>query len=323
MLTREALDEAERIVHAVMPPTPQYRWPLLAERLGVDVWVKHENMTPTAAFKVRGGLVYVERLRRREPGVAHLVSATRGNHGQSIAFAATRAGLKTTIFVPRGNSPAKNRAMRGWGATLVEDGADFDAARMAAERFAIEQGAHLVPSFHEDLVCGVATYALELFSAVAGLDAVYVPVGMGSGLSAVVAARDLLGLSTEVVCVTAAGAPAFADSYAAGVATPAERAATMADGMATRMPLQRVIDAARAGGVRIVTVDDDAIAEAMRIYFEDCRTVAEGAGAAPLAGLISESWRMQGRRAAVILCGGNVDTDVFQQVLAGQTPRPF
>lgn len=323
MFTRLDLEDAVKTVHTAMPPTPQYRWPLLSERLGLKVWVKHENMTPTGAFKVRGGLVYVARLTARAPEVRHLVSATRGNHGQSLALAGTRAGLQVTIFVPRTNSPAKNRAMRAWGADLREVGADFDEARQAAEDFAVAQGAHLVPSFHADLVCGVATYALELFTGAPPLDVVYVPVGMGSGLSAVTMTRDLLGLSTEVVCVTVDGAPAFAESFASGVASVGLAARTFADGMATRAPIQAVVDMARNRGVRVVTVSDDAIAEAMRVYFEDCRQVIEGAGAAPLAALMQEREAMHGKRAAVIACGGNADTAVFAQVLAGETPQPF
>lgn len=323
MFTREDLDAAARIVHATMPPTPQYRWPLLCERLGLEVWVKHENMTPTGAFKVRGGLVYVERLRQRAPKVRHLVSATRGNHGQSIALAGTRAGLDVTIFVPCTNSPAKNRAMRAWGATLIVAGDDFDEAKLAAEDFATAHGAHLVPSFHVDLVCGVATYALELFTAAPLLDVVYVPIGMGSGLSAVTMARDLLGLATEVVCVTVDGAPAFAESFASGVACVGPAARTFADGMATRAPVQAVVDLARGRGVRLATVSDAEIADAMRVYFEDCRQVIEGAGAAPLAALMQEREALRDKRAAVIACGGNVDTAVFAQVLAGATPQPF
>ncbi|QCI80091.1 threonine dehydratase [Hankyongella ginsenosidimutans] len=323
MFTRADLDDAVTIVHATMPPTPQYRWPLLCERLGLDAWVKHENMTPTGAFKVRGGLVYVERLKARAPAVRHLVSATRGNHGQSIALAGVRAGLEVTIFVPHGNSPAKNRAMRAWGATLIEAGEDFDEAKLAAEDFATEHGAHLVPSFHADLVCGVATYALELFTAAPPLDAVYVPIGMGSGLSAVTMTRDLLGLATEVVCVTVEGAPAFAQSFASGVACVGPAARTFADGMATRAPVQAVVDLARRGGVRVATVADAQVADAMRVYFEDTRQVIEGAGAAPLAALMQERAAMRGKRAAVIACGGNVDTALFAQVLAGATPQPF
>lgn len=323
MFTRAELEDAMKVVAAAMPPTPQYRWPLLVERLGLDVWVKHENMTPTGAFKVRGGLVYVERLRRRAPAVRHLVCATRGNHGQSIALAGTRAGYKVTIFVPRTNSPAKNRAMRAWGADLQEAGDDFDAARLAAQDFAAAEGAHLAPSLHGDLVCGVATCTMELFTALPDLDAVYVPIGVGTGLAAAILTRDLLGLKTGIVCVTVEGAPAFAQCFKSGLACEGPAARTFADGLATRMPVQAVVDLARARGVRLVAVSDAEIAEAMRVYFEDCRQVIEGAGAASLAALMKERDAMRTKRVAVIACGGNVDTATFAQVLAGATPAPF
>ena len=230
MLSLQDVEDAAAIVYAAMPPTPQYAWPLLAGRTGCEVWVKHENHTPTGAFKVRGGLVYMDRLKRDGREVAGVISATRGNHGQSIALAAARAGIAATIVVPEGNSVEKNAAMRAFGAELVEAGHDFDAARETAMQLAGERGLSMVPSFHRDLVCGVATYALELFRAAPLLDTVYVPIGLGSGICGTIAMRDALGLSTKVVGVVSTEAPAYALSFAAGKVVPTNSADTMADG---------------------------------------------------------------------------------------------
>jgi threonine dehydratase len=314
------LRAAAEFVHRVVPPTPQYAWPKLTERLGCTVWVKHENHTPTGAFKVRGGLVYVDRLMRSAPGLAGIVSATRGNHGQSISFAAARAGLAATIYVPLGNSPDQNSAMRGFGATVIEGGRDFDEAKDAARRAAEDQRLHFVPSFHRDLVLGVATYALELFSAAADLHAVYVSVGMGSGICGLIAARDALGLSTEIVGVGATNAPAHARSFAAGrpVSTPSAR--TFADGIATREPNAEAVASICRGAARFVDVSEDEIAEAMRVYYDATHQIAEGAGAAPLAALSRERGRMAGRKVGVILSGGNIERARLLQVLGGTTP---
>jgi len=314
------LESATELVHRVMPPTAQYAWPKLRRRIGCSVWVKHENHTPTGAFKVRGGLVYFDRLTRRLPEARAVVSATRGNHGQSISFAAARTGIAATIYVPTGNSPDQNTAMQAFGATVVEFGRDFDEARSEAERAAADLGLHMVPSFHRDLVVGVATYALEFFRAAAELDTVYVGVGMGSGICGLIIARDLLGLSTEIVGVSAANAPATARSFAAGhpVTTPSAR--TFADGIATRAPNAEAIDIICRGAARIVTVSEDQIAEAMRAYFDDTHQVVEGAGAAPLAALFAERERMADRNAGLILSGGNIERARFLQVLGGATP---
>jgi threonine dehydratase len=314
------IELAAELVHRVMPATAQYAWPKLRRRTGCAVWVKHENHTPTGAFKVRGGLVYFDRLIRRLPEVRAVVSATRGNHGQSIAFAAARTGLAATIYVPIGNSPDQNTAMQAFGATLVEIGRDFDEARCEAERAAAERGLHMVPSFHRDLVVGVASYALELFRAAAKLDTIYVGVGMGSGICGLIIARNLLGLNTEIVGVSAANAPATARSFAAGhpVATPT--ALTFADGIATRAPDADAINIICRGAARVVTVSEDEIAEAIRIYFDDTHQVAEGAGAAPLAALLAERGRMANRNVGLILSGGNIERARFLSVLAGATP---
>ncbi len=313
------LERAALLVHAVVPPTPQYPWPKLARRAGCTVWVKHENHTPTGAFKVRGGLVYLDRLRASQQQVRGVITATRGNHGQSIAFAAARAGLGATIYVPRGNSPDQNSAIASFGAKLVEFGRDFDEAKHEARRVAEHEGLHFVPSFHENLVLGVATYAWELLRS-GPLDAVYVGVGMGSGICALIAVRDLLGLFTEIIAVGAARAPATALSFAAGRALSAPSAATFADGLATREPHPDAIASICRGAARMVQVSEDAIAEAIRIYFDDTHQVAEGAGAAPLAALLEERARMTGKTVAVVLSGGNIERERFQRILGGETP---
>jgi threonine dehydratase len=318
-----SLDELERtaeFVHEVVAPTPQYAWPKLRKRAGCTVWVKHENHTPTSAFKVRGGLVYLDRLVKRLPAVPGVVSATRGNHGQSIAFAAARAGIPAEIYVPLGNSPDQNSAMATFGAKVVEIGKDFDEAKHAAQRAAQERELHFIPSFHRDLVLGVASYALEFFRAAPALDTVYVGVGMGSGICGLIETRDLLGLKTEIVGVSAVNAPATSKSFAAGAPVTTASALTFADGIATREPSAEAIEVICRGAARFVEVSEDAIAEAMRIYFDDTHQVVEGAGAAPLAALLQERGRMEGRKVGVVLSGGNIERARFLTVLGGGTP---
>ena len=310
------LRAAAQLVHARMPPTPQYEWPLLQGLAGARLWLKHENHTPAGAFKVRGGIVYVERLLAAGQRPKGLVSATRGNHGQSIARAAREHGVPVTIFVPRGNSREKNAAMRAFGAELVEHGSDFQAARERAQAFADEQGWHMVPSFHRDLVAGVASYALELFDAVGELDTVYVPIGLGSGACGLIAARDALGLATEIVGVVSTGAPTYALSLAAGRPVPHEVTTQLADGMACRVPEPQALAILGRGLARVVSVDDEAIAQAMRTLFEATHQVAEGAGAAALAAACQERARLQGQRVAAVCSGGNIDRDVYARVLA-------
>ena len=316
MLSLHDVEHAAAIVYAAMPPTPQYAWPLLKRRTGCEVWVKHENHTPTGAFKVRGGLVYMDRLKREQPGVAGVISATRGNHGQSIALAAGRAGVPATIVVPRGNSVEKNAAMRAFGAELVEAGHDFDAAREAAMALAAERGLVMVPSFHRDLVRGVATYALELFRNAPPLDTVYVPIGLGSGICGTIAVRDALGLATKVVGVVSTEAPAYALSFAAGKVVATNSADTMADGMAVRGPDAEALEVILKGADRIVKVSDAEIATAMRAYYEDTHQLTEGAGAAALAALLQERDRQAGRRVGLILSGGNIDRPLYLRTLA-------
>jgi threonine dehydratase len=318
LFTLPELESAAALVHAHFPATPAHRWPLLAARTGADVVVKHENHTPTGAFKVRGGIVFFDRLKRTVPDCPGVISATRGNHGQSLAYAGTRAGIAVTIVVPRGNSTEKNAAMRAFGATLIEHGSDFDDARQHAESLGRERGLLFAPSFHPDLVLGVATYALELFRAAGTLDAVYVPIGLGSGICGLITARDLLGLSTEIIGVQSSEANAYALSLAAGHVVSTNSANTRADGMATRIPDPAAFEIIRKGASRIVEVSDDQVAEAIRAYWTDTHNLAEGAGAAPLAALLSEKARMAGKRVGVILCGGNIDLALFRSwVLAG------
>jgi threonine dehydratase len=310
------LEAAATLIYGVMPPTPQYRWPLLEERSGTELWVKHENHAPLGAFKVRGGLVYFDHLRRTQPEIQGVVCATRGNHGQSVAFAARRNGWPVAAIVPHGNSAEKNAAMRALGAELIEVGDDFQAASEAAAQIAVERGWHRMPSFHLHLVRGVGTYALELFRAAPTLDTVYVPIGLGSGICGVMAARDALGLRTKVVGVVSTRAPAYALSFEAR--HPVEHAVTtrIADGMACRTPNAEAFPFIMEGVDHIVRVTDDEVEAAMRALFADTHTTAEGAGAAALAALLQERDTMRGRRVGVVISGGNVDTAVYGRVLA-------
>jgi len=314
--TLKELRATADFVHTVLQRTPQIRWPLLCQRTGAEVWVKHENHQPVGAFKVRGGLVYMNELKQREPDVTGVIAATRGNHGQSIAFAAGRAGLRAVIVVPRGNSVEKNAAMLALGAELVVHGTDFQDAFEYARELAEKEKLHFVPSFAEPLVRGVASYALELFDNVSGLDAVYVPIGMGSGVCGVIAARDALGLNTEVIGVCATGAPSFALSFEAKRQIPTEAVNTMADGISCRVPDPLALEIVLSGASRIVTVTDDQIRAAIYYLFADTHNAAEGAAAAPLAALLQERSRMQGRRVAIIHTGGNIDIDLFAATLA-------
>jgi threonine dehydratase len=318
----QELEWAGAVVAKLVPPTPQYVWPLLAQDLGAEVWVKHENHTPTGAFKVRGGLVYTERLRARRPEVNGLVSATRGNHGQSLAFAGRAAGLRVTLVVPEGNSADKNAAMRAFGAELVVHGHDFQAAREHAATLADELGLELVPSYHPDLVLGVATYARELFGEAGELSTVYVAVGMGTGISGLIGARDLLGLRTDIVGVVARQAAATALSVAAGHVVTTTSASTFVDGVACRAPDPVAISTICAGASRVLTVSEDEAAAGMRQLYASTHNVAEPAGALALAGLVQERAQVRGRRVGVVLSGGNVDSATLVEVLAGRTPAP-
>ncbi len=313
MFNLQEMRQAHEVVLGALQPTPALNWPLVNERLGAEVVVKHENHLPTGAFKVRGGLTYVDALIKRDPSVRGIISATRGNHGQSLAFAGRRAGLEVTILAPNGNSSEKNAAMRALGAELIEFGRDFQAAREEAVRLAAARGLHMVPSFHRDLALGVGTYALELLSERSDLDVLYVPIGQGSGICGCIAARNALNLKTEIVGVQSTEAPAYALSFAAGHAVPTNSADTLADGMATRVPDEEALTVIRKGAARITLVDDDEISAAMRAYWTDTHNLAEGAGAAALAAAMKERSRLKGRKVGLVLSGGNIDFDLFRR----------
>ena len=315
MITLEQLNEAREIVYANMQPTLQTPWPLLQKHTGVEVWVKHENHTPTGAFKVRGGLVLMAR--RQQAGQTNgIISATRGNHGQSLPFAARLYDIPVTIVVPMGNSVEKNKAMQALGAELVENGDDFNEAFDHAVDLSKERQLDLIGSFIPELVHGVATYGAELFEAAGELDTVYVPIGMGSGICSLIGVRDLMGLETRIVGVVSEHANAYKHSFETGKLTPTNSADTFADGVAVRIPHPQALEIIREGADRIVDVSEAQIAQAMRLYYTHTHNVAEGAGAVALAGLLSEREQLQGKRVGVILTGGNIDIDLYQKVLA-------
>jgi len=315
--TLDEVRAAAEIIYGLMPPTPQYRWPLLCERLGTDVWVKHENHTPIGAFKARTAIVYAEKLLQREPGIRGLMAATRGNHGQSVALAAQRKNLPCIIVVPHGNSVEKNAAMRAQGAKLIEHGEDFQSALEHATKLSAELGYHLVPPFHRDIVLGIATYWLELFTAVSQLDVAYVPIGMGSGICSAAAVRNGLGLRTKLIGVVSDQAPMYALSFEARkiVETPSQT--VLADGLACRKGNEEALQVMLQNVDHIVRVTDAEVAAAMRSLFIDTHNVVEGAGAAPLAAAVKEAASLEGKRVALIATGGNVDHDVFARVLSG------
>lgn len=312
------LEAAADLVHSVMPPTPQICWPLLSERAGAEVWVKHENHTPIGAFKIRGGLTYMAELKRRQPAVPGVITATRGNHGQSVGFAARRAGLPAVVVVPHGNSTEKNRAMRALGVELIEHGHDFQAAYEHAMALAEERRLHPLRSFHPWLIRGVASYGLEFLGGVPDLDTVYVPIGLGSGICGTIAARDALGLKTRIVGVVAENAAAYALSFERKAPVSTNSADTIADGVACRVPDPDAVATILRGAERVVTVSEAEIKAAMRHYFTDTHNVAEGAAAAPLAALLKERSRMAGCRVGIVLSGGNVDRRLYAEIL-GET----
>lgn len=317
MFELTALRQAAELVGRHIPPTPQYNWPLLSQRLGCEAWVKHENHTPTGAFKVRGGLLYVDKLLKREPQLRGLISATRGNHGVSLAMAAQRAGIPLKLLVPEGNSTEKNAAMRACAAEVIEYGRDFDTARQHAATLAAQSGWHFVPALHPDLILGVATYALELLEAAPPLRRVYVPIGMGSGICGMIRVRDLLGLDTEVIGVVSRAADAYAQSFEQRRIICTETADTFADGLACRMPATQALEIINRGATRIVRVDDGEIRQAIVALHEDTHNIAEGAGAAALAAAMQERESNRGERIAVVLSGANIDRKLLAGILAG------
>ena len=319
MLKLPNISEIERAadtVYAAMPPTPQYVWPLICEAAGTTVWVKHENHTPTGAFKVRGGLAYMADLRRTRPGVEGVVAATRGNHGQSIAFAARASGIAATVVVPEGNSAEKNAAMHAFGAKLIEHGHDFQAALEYAVGLADERGLEMVPSYAIDLANGVATYGMELLTVATEIDTLYVPIGLGSGITGCIAAREALGLKTEIIGVVAENAPTYALSFAKGEPVSTNSADTFADGLACRVPAADAVTVICKHAERIITVSEDDIRAAICLFYRATHNIAEGAGAAALAGLMKERAAQSGRTAGVVLSGGNIDRALYQTILS-------
>ena len=314
-ITLSDLEAAAAIVAGHMAPTPLIRWPLLSARSGADVWVKHENHTPVGAFKVRGGLNFMARLKKDRPDCPGVITATRGNHGQSVALAAAKSGFSALVLVPHGNNPEKNTAMRALGAELIEHGEDFQEAYEQVGPLAEKKGLTIIPSYHPWLIAGVGTYALEMLRAEADLDTIYVPIGMGSGVSGVIAARDGLGLTTKIVGVVADNAPCYAMSLEAGKPVSTNSCDTIADGMACRVPDAMAFDVIQRGVERIVKVSDAEILAAMGQYFTDTHNVAEGAGAAPLAALMGERSAMAGKKVGLILSGGNADKVLFARAL--------
>ncbi|MBO6521559.1 MAG: threonine dehydratase [Rhodospirillales bacterium] len=312
------IEAAADIVYRHMRPTPEISWPLLNARVGAEVIVKHENHTPIGAFKVRGGLNYMTRLKAADPDCPGVITATRGNHGQSVSRAATAVGLRSVIYVPHGNNPEKNAAMEAFGAELMEYGDDFQESREEAARIGEAEGLHMIPPFHPDLVAGVGTYALELMQAHPDLDTVYVPIGMGSGICGLISARDGLGLKTRIVGIVADRAPAYALSFDAGEPVNTNDADTFADGVACRSPDSQAVEIINAGADRIVRLTEDEFRAAMRAYFYDTHNIAEGAGAGPLAGLLQEKDKMAGKKVGVILSGGNADRAQFFEAMTGE-----
>jgi threonine dehydratase len=319
VITSAELEAAFGVVRPHVPITPAYRWPLLEAVSGTATWVKHENAAPTGAFKVRGGLVYMARLVDAGRPVTGLVTATRGNHGQSLAYAGRAHGVPVTVVVPEGNSPDKNAAMRAFGAELVVQGRDFQEAREEAARLAEARGLEMVPSFHRDLVAGVATYAAELHAQAPDLDVIYVPVGQGSGICANIAVRDLIGRSTEIVGVVAERAPAHALSFEAGRLLTTAEADTFVDGVATRVPDADAFEVMLKGAARFVQVSEAAAEEAMRTFLQTTHQMPEPAGAIALAGLLNDTARPAGAVAAVVMTGGNCDWELLQRTVAGDT----
>jgi len=314
--TRDQIRAARALVYRFMPPTPQYSWPLLNQRLGTEAWIKHENHTPVGAFKLRGALIYLSWLKDRHSGLRGVVAATRGNHGQGVGLAARILALKAVIVVPHGNSPEKNAAMLAQGVELVEHGHDFQASLEFAKTLAVDRGFEMVESFHEQLVLGTAGYAMEFFESVPPIDTIYVPIGMGSSICGVSAARNALGLKTEIVGVVAQQSPSTALSFSQKRVVEAPALTLIADGLACRRPDAEALAVILETVARIVAVSEDEIKDAMRAYYQDTHNLAEGAGAASLAAALSEKDKLGGKRIGAVLTGGNVDREVFVSVLS-------
>lgn len=313
--TRDEIRSARALVYRFMPPTPQYTWPLLNQRLETEAWVKHENHTPVGAFKIRGAIVYLNWLKDQRDSLTGVVAATRGNFGQGVGLAARFLGLKSVIVVPHGNSPEKNQAMLAQGVELIEQGHDFQAAFEFAQTLAAKRSLEFVDSFHPQLVLGTAGYAMELFESVPPIDTIYVPVGMGSSICGIVAARNALGLDTEIVGVVAEQAPAAAISFSERLVVEAPATSRIADGLACRRPNPDALNVMLDNVARFVQVSEEEITGAMRALYTDTHNLAEGAGAASLAAALQEKDSLRGRRVGILLTGGNVDAEVFASIL--------
>src|SRR3954462_1545931 len=320
--TLQEVGEAQKLVHHLMLPTSKISCPLLNQKLEAQVWIKHENHTPIGAFKARSAVFYAAQLFRNGNQIKGMITATRGNHGQSVGLAGQRFNVPDTMGVPHGNSVEKNTAMRSQGARLIEFGQDFQESREHAQKLSEEQGLHFVPPFHRDIVTGVATYWMECLTPVPDLDAVYVPIGMGSGICGACAVRNGLNLKTRIIGVAAEGAPAYALSYEAGRTIEAPVTTLIADGMACRTPDDDAFEIIQKNIDRMVRVSEDELRHALRVYFSDTHNVIEGAGAASLAAALKEKSSVAGRRIALIATGGNVDRDVFTKVLAERDVAP-
>lgn len=319
-ISLKKLIQARDLVHQYEQPTPQYNWPQLSEILGTELWVKHENHTSTGAFKVRGGITFLNWLTKEYPEAQEIVTATRGNHGQSIARAARAVGVRAKVFVPHGNSVEKNKAMQSFGAEVFEHGNDFDEAKTEAMRIAEVNNLFVVPAYHKQLMLGVASYAMELFSAIKDLDVVFVPIGCGSGICGLIHARNALRLKTQIVGVVSTEADAAKKSFVAGKLIETSSANTFADGLAVRSPVQEAFDVYANGASDIISVTEEEIAHAIRLYFSCTHNIAEGAGAASLAAAIQQKQHLKGKKVGVILTGSNIDTALFQRILNNDPP---
>lgn len=313
--TKQQLNAAAKIVYAAMPPTPQFSWPLINEALGCKAWIKHENHTPTGAFKVRGGLVYLHELAQRDPNTKHVVTATRGNHGLSIGYAAKRHGMTAHIVVPRGNSAEKNMAMRALGVDLIEYGDEFQDCREHAALLAQKNDWHRIPSMHADLLSGVASYWMELFAAQPDLDIVFVPIGQGSGICAAAAVKHALGLKTKIIGVVSAHALAYKSSFDARCKIEEPVSTKLADGLACRVPDDVSLDIILGMVDQVVSVTDTEVAAAMKLLFVSTHNVAEGAGAAAMAAAMQMKATLSGLKVGLPLCGGNVDAKQFSIII--------
>ena len=305
---------ARRVFYRTLRPTALLQHPLLNEETGLNLYVKHENHNPTSAFKVRGGLNLVGRLTAEER--RGVVTASTGNHGQSIALACQREGVPCTIAVPAGNNPEKNAAMRAFGAEVIEVGRDFDAAREHVERLHRERGLRYVHSANEPLlIAGVATYAMEIFEDLPDADVILVPIGGGSGASGCALVRTWAGSRARVIGIQAAGADAFARSWRTGTRVVGERAATFAEGMATRVTFDLTFGILQQHLDDIVTLTEEELEGGIRLALRATHNLAEGAGAAALAAAVKLGDTLRGKKIVCVMTGGNLDRATLARVI--------